>query len=98
MCYLLGFGYYIYYEVTRTFERHTAALEIPVNLKSLEYYCLNFAYHMYGEDMGTLSVMYNSGIRRQTIWRRSGNIGNKWERAVVRIRLVQPTSNVSIKA
>ena len=41
--------------------------------------CLSFYYHMYGSTMGTLDV-YVGQIK---IFTKSGNQGNKWNRATV---------------
>jgi len=36
--------------------------------------CMQFKYHMYGEDVGSLSV-YRRGILQ---WKESGNHGDQW--------------------
>ena len=36
--------------------------------------CMRFKYHMYGEDIGSLSI-YRRGF---LVWKEIGNHGNKW--------------------
>ena len=91
----IGLGYYMYYEASGPNIGHTASLKIPASLIQSQEYCLQFAYHMYGSNMGSLSVGYSSRNGNQTIWSRSGNLGNRWQRAAITFRLFQPTSNVS---
>nr|XP_022290319.1 zinc metalloproteinase dpy-31-like [Crassostrea virginica] len=46
--------------------------------------CLQFYYSMYGADMGSLSVYYQSGTGTRTLaWTRSGDQGNQWHFAQV---------------
>ena len=52
--------------------------------------CLTFWYHMYGSDIGQLSVVVQSiggvgGTREHLKWRLSGNQGNIWSKAAVPI-------------
>ena len=70
-------GYYMYTEATPVNENNTARLLSPVfftrsssNIRG----CVQFWFHMYGSDMGTLRVRVNG----QVIWKRSGNQGNRW--------------------
>src|SRR5690606_21859728 len=45
---------------------------------------VNFAYHMYGADMGSLSFQASTnGTTWTTLWSRSGNQGNSWQTATV---------------
>ena len=45
---------------------------------------LSFFYHMYGSDMGTLSIeAYEDGTSWSPLWSRSGNQGNIWRDAAV---------------
>ena len=71
-------------------------LEIPANLTQSTGYCLQFAYHMYGRSMGSLSVVYSSGIfgNNQTLWNRSSVNSSEWERATIRLPLMQSTRKV----
>ncbi|MBK5215033.1 MAG: DUF1028 domain-containing protein, partial [Flavobacteriaceae bacterium] len=49
--------------------------EIPINLTTT----LKFDYHMYGANMGTLSVTANTGTGWVTLWSLAGNQGNSWK-------------------
>lgn len=41
-------------------------------------FCLSFAYHMYGSNMGSLSVNLISSNGNQTLFSRNGDAGNSW--------------------
>ena len=41
---------------------------------------VNFHYHMYGVDMGTLNVTNDAG---EVVWSLSGNQGNSWQAVTV---------------
>ena len=43
--------------------------------------CLEFYYHMYGDNMGTLTVFSGSGV----VFNASGNHGNTWIQAEITI-------------
>ena len=45
--------------------------------------CLQFFYHMYGADMGTLTVIING----KSVFNASGDEGDKWLKAEVNITL-----------
>jgi len=54
---------------------------------------------MSGSTIGSLSVQYFSerfGNESVDLWRRSGDNGDQWRKAIVPFRLVQPVSNVSL--
>ena len=45
--------------------------------------CLSFAYHMYGNNVGSLAAVYvyvhvGGAIRGPVLWEKSGNQGNIW--------------------
>ena len=49
-------------------------------------WCLEFYYHMYGNDIGSLSVYVREDNGQEAlVWERSGNQGNAWHRASVHI-------------
>lgn len=48
-----------------------------------ELACLKFYYHMYGEDMGTLTVFSGNDV----VFNASGNHGNYWKQATKNIYL-----------
>jgi hypothetical protein len=53
---------------------------------------MRFYYHMFGENIGTLSVYTRDSINGplQTPWTKSGNIGHYFERAEVTLYWDQP--------
>ncbi len=46
---------------------------------------INFYYHMYGLDMGSLKLQGYDGAEWLTIWERTGDQGNEWHEASVLI-------------
>ena len=65
-----------------------ARLEIPIaGNESLA--CLQFWYHMYGSDMGSLAVFSGNAM----VFNASGNHGNHWIKATRNIYLDNTVSN-----
>lgn len=63
-----------------------ALLNSPcVDLSSLSGAKLEFGYHMYGSNTGSLEVMVstNDGATYTSVWNKSGEIGNVWNTASV---------------
>ncbi|XP_069106937.1 MAM and LDL-receptor class A domain-containing protein 1-like [Argopecten irradians] len=48
-------------------------------------YCLSFAYHMYGSNIGSLDIYYADYGQFVNIWTLYGNQGNFWQTAAVEI-------------
>ena len=69
----------------------TARLQLSVSVNK-GWYCLKFYYHMYGRDMGSLTVF--SGSRM--VFHAKGNHGNFWIEATVAIYLGS-TAHVSLR-
>ncbi|XP_078695030.1 scavenger receptor cysteine-rich domain-containing protein DMBT1-like [Branchiostoma floridae x Branchiostoma belcheri] len=75
-----GHGYYMYIETSSGGAGHVARLLSPT-VYGYDWYCLQFAYHMYGTDIGELRVRVGSSIE----WSRSNNQGNRWHLASVHV-------------
>lgn len=77
-------NFYLYTEASG-YNYMTAILEGPCfDLRTDWSPVLSFWYHMYGSDMGTLSVeVTDDCINWSTIWTLSGNQNNIWHEAVV---------------
>lgn len=78
-------SFYIYTEASGN-QNRTAILNSPCfDLDGLSNPEVSFAYHMYGNDMGTLKleVSVNNGNSWTTLWSRSGNQGQSWYQATV---------------
>lgn len=79
-------GAYCLYSETSGYDNKTAVLEGPCfDLSSLSSPLLKFCYHMYGSDIGTLSVKIsdNGSWTAPPIWSLSGYQGNVWHSAFV---------------
>lgn len=75
--------YYIYYEASVSKEATT--LSSAVFNRSSFMCSLSFAYHMYGSAIGDLNVIiyHTESQQRVVVWRKSGNQGNAWYRALI---------------
>jgi len=78
-------GFYIYTEATGKKYKDKARIVSPME-SSTKGSCLKFWYHMYGANMGTLSIFLKTsrGFGRP-LWREVGNQGNAWRVASVTI-------------
>ncbi|KAK3586776.1 hypothetical protein CHS0354_016951 [Potamilus streckersoni] len=89
-------GRYIYAEATYGLEGDATALIFPDVNTSMTYRSIQFFYHMYGRDIGTLRVALESNYRESVVWQKSGGQENVWKRdcvvlpqdATVRIKFV----------
>ncbi|WAR01600.1 MLRP2-like protein, partial [Mya arenaria] len=53
----------------------------PYDSSANSLYCVDFQYHMFGQDVGTLSLKLVLDDRyRKTVWHLSGDHGNRWIR------------------
>ncbi|XP_022312279.2 uncharacterized protein LOC111117446 [Crassostrea virginica] len=76
-------GYYLYLESSDNQNGDKAVLVSSEFTNSLPI-CLTFWYHMYGRDTASLEVVLEKQSN-STIWSKSGNQGDEWQRAVVEI-------------
>lgn len=83
-----GSGEYIYIESqpsicgTDPILLQSTCLDIHSNPDRCDF---SFYYHMYGEGIGTLHVQISTdnGKTWETLWSKSGNQGNSWQRAYI---------------
>ncbi|XP_013416614.1 MAM domain-containing glycosylphosphatidylinositol anchor protein 1 isoform X2 [Lingula anatina] len=85
-----GMGYYMYIETSPPLKPgDKARLTTPPMAMSKDGYCVQFYYHMFGYSTGSLSVYVNTGkdgrMRKTPVWTRTGNQGNIWHKAQVRL-------------
>lgn len=86
-------SYYLYFETS---------YPVPIGAKaqfetpyiSAGPRCLQFWYHMYGGDMGTLSVLRNE----TQLWTKTGDQGNSWQRAEIDIGTSTKNYKVTFEA
>ncbi|CAD5119990.1 DgyrCDS8574 [Dimorphilus gyrociliatus] len=75
--------YYIYIETSDPQRSNDAARIFLPTLPFQEEICLEFSYHMNGSDMGTLNIITQAAIGRDSpkdiVWTRSGTQGNEWK-------------------
>ncbi|KAK0068562.1 MAM and LDL-receptor class A domain-containing protein 2, partial [Biomphalaria pfeifferi] len=72
--------HYMYTEANNASPGQSARLIAPQNKITTDT-CLEFWYHMYGSGQGTLSVKTTVQSQSKTLWTKSGNQGNVWNRA-----------------
>ncbi|CAH3034862.1 unnamed protein product [Porites lobata] len=71
-------GFYVYIEASHPQRRNDRARLISPVVRARSV-CLNFWYHMYGDKMGWLRVMYRLlRGRDRRIWHKTGNQKNEW--------------------
>ncbi|XP_013397767.1 MAM and LDL-receptor class A domain-containing protein 1-like [Lingula anatina] len=72
-------GYYMYVEASSPRRNgDKAQLVSPVYSTTTQYQCLQFWYHMFGRNIGTLNVYLKVGAVTAKIWSETGDQGNKW--------------------
>ncbi|XP_062571982.1 uncharacterized protein LOC134233928 isoform X2 [Saccostrea cucullata] len=79
-------GYYLFLESSDQRKGDKAVL-VSSDFFNTQPQCLTFWYHMFGRDTASLRVILQ-GSSNSTIWTKSGDQGNSWQRAVIEI----PTS------
>nr|XP_054757011.1 MAM and LDL-receptor class A domain-containing protein 1-like [Lytechinus pictus] len=78
-------GYYIYTEASGFFN-NIARLESELIPATSGQLCLDFWYHMWGQDMGTLNVYSKVGnTLGQVLWTHSGALARLWYQAQIEI-------------
>ena len=83
---------YIYYETSNVGEGETAVLESSQFNPDMPERCMTFAYHVYGDTMGSLELDLVTSSTRQNLLRVSESV-NEWVLAHVNI----PHSTVAFK-
>ncbi|XP_061182910.1 MAM and LDL-receptor class A domain-containing protein 1-like [Saccostrea echinata] len=81
---------YSYIEATGK-RRNTEAKLQSSAIATSQIFCLTFAYHMYGANIGSLTVDVISAGGTQTLFSESGNKGNVWQKAYIP---VSPTNGI----
>ena len=76
-------GYYMYIETSDPRQTGDYAKLNSPGLQFSGSMCLQFYYHMYGADMGTLIVNINGN----SVFSASGDKGNQWLRAAIDVNL-----------
>ncbi len=75
-------GHYVYLEASNP-PGSTARLESPVVLPASNNCQFRFFYHMYGKDIGTLSVYKKTATGLDRVFVKTGEVGDFWERSVL---------------
>ena len=83
-------GFYMYTESSSPQKKGDTARLIGPTQKATSGKCLQFYYHMFGANMGTLNVyLKRNGRLYSSIWTTSGNQGDRWRAA--QVTLSSPT-------
>lgn len=84
-------GYYAYIETSFPRRvRDVARLVSPVYVSNANLCSLTFWYHMYGSTVGTLNVYIRTAFKTTRIYTLSGNQGNQWLVANLKIGSTTP--------
>ncbi|XP_055997984.1 MAM and LDL-receptor class A domain-containing protein 1-like [Ostrea edulis] len=81
--------WYTYIETSGKAIGDIAVLESSPVLTVDPFMCLSFAYHMYGNHIGSLEVVYNNA----TVFNEFGNKGNQWNQAQITIPASQSSAS-----
>ncbi|XP_033751988.1 MAM and LDL-receptor class A domain-containing protein 1-like [Pecten maximus] len=80
-------GHYVYIESSRPRLQGQKARLLSTDNAPTVGSCLQFWYHMYGRQIGNLTIyVQQAGSRGSPIWSKSGNQGNKWIEAEVTVK------------
>jgi hypothetical protein len=82
-----GGGKYLYTESSSCYNSTGAVISPIFDVSSLTTPFLTFYYHMYGTDMGTLTVYASTdnGSTWTSVWTLSGDQGNSWNEANINL-------------
>ena len=76
---LLFPGYYLYIEASSPRRQgDLARISTPQYQATTGSMCLQFWYHMWGQNMGSLQIFVQDSSGKKSIWKRSGNQVNLW--------------------
>jgi hypothetical protein len=79
-----GSGYYLFLEGSGGCNDQVGIVTSPCfDLSAVTCPQANFWYHMWGDDMGTLTLEINAGSGWDTLWSLSGDQGDQWLEASV---------------
>ena len=86
-------GHYIFMETSAPRRRGDVAKIMTPELTSTSgFVCVSFAYYMWGQKLGTLSLYVRESGVDQLVWEESGNKGPKWTEHSVTINVKQGQS------
>ncbi|WP_299463175.1 IPT/TIG domain-containing protein [uncultured Microscilla sp.] len=72
-------SFYVYTEATGNFNKKAILTSALFNAKTVDDPLFSFKYHMYGGNMGSLSLEISSdGENWTTLWTKSGDQGDTW--------------------
>lgn len=93
-------SYYLYTEASSNFNK-TAAIEATFNFTGITQPELKFSYHMYGANMGSLSVDVFDGTWHNDVWSKTGqqhaSDTEAWSQAQVGLSAYAGKDNVKLR-
>ena len=94
--YLTGQGFYVYIEASSPrVAGDIARLESDIVPYTFPKMCVDFWYHMYGDQIGTLNVYFKAGGQLGSpVWERVGSRDDRWYRGQI---LYYPTSDFQVR-
>ena len=95
-----GSGNYLYTESSSCYNSTGYIITTNFDLTAVTNPQLSFYYHMYGADMGTLSVQISTdggSTWSSDIWILSGDQGNSWQQAIISIGAYSTSTNAVIR-
>ena len=79
---LLG-GWYVFIETSWPRKVNDTARLVSQSLPATSQMCFQFWYHMYGDDIGNLTVYKKAGSTMITLWKKTGTQGPRWRHATI---------------
>ena len=90
----LSLGYYLYIEAsTPRRQGDLARISTPQYQASTGSKCLQLWYHMYGTNIGSLTIFLQDTTGKHQVWQKSGNQVNLWLYTMVTLT---PSANYSV--
>ncbi|XP_028283475.1 MAM and LDL-receptor class A domain-containing protein 2 [Parambassis ranga] len=91
-------GWYMAVDTDWGNQMSAAVLQSPSMKQASSTCTLHFYYNMHGEDNGELSVLLNDGFRTTRLWWLSGNHGNMWQHAEVKVDRIPQDFTIQFEA
>lgn len=79
----LSGGWYVFIETSWPRKQNETARLMSSLIPATSQMCFDFWYHMYGDDIGNLTVYSKTKNSMTVLWQKSGTQGPRWRHATV---------------
>ncbi|WAR02785.1 MLRP2-like protein [Mya arenaria] len=91
-------GFYMYVDASNGQSNALATLQTPILQQASSTCQFTFWYHMYGRNVGSLSISTKIGSIVSPIWSISSNQGNMWKQAIVDVGRISGPFSLLVQA